>query len=98
MGHAKELSGPDLAAGIELSELSEGAPLLGHAHGDAVMLVRRGTTIRAVGATCTHYSGPLAEGLVVGETVRCPWHPPVSTCVPAKRSVRPLSIRSRVTK
>ena len=74
MGHAKELSGPDFAAGIELSELSEGAPLLGHAHGDAVMLVRRGTTIRAVGATCTHYSGPLAEGLVVGETVRCPWH------------------------
>ncbi len=74
MGHAKELSGPDLAAGIEMSELSEGAPLLGHAHGDAVMLVRRGNTIRAVGATCTHYSGPLAEGLVVGETVRCPWH------------------------
>ena len=74
MGHAKELSGPDFAAGIELTELSEAAPLLGHAHGDAVMLVRRGTTIRAVGATCTHYSGPLAEGLVVGETVRCPWH------------------------
>jgi apoptosis-inducing factor 3 len=74
MGHAKELSGPDLAAGIEVSTLVENAPLLGHAHGDAVMLVRSGTHIRALGATCTHYSGPLAEGLVVGETVRCPWH------------------------
>ena len=34
----------------------------------------RDATIHAVSATCTHYSGPLAEGLVVGETVRCPWH------------------------
>lgn len=74
MGHAKELTGPDLAAGVELATLAEGTPLLGHANGDAVILVRRGAQIQAVGATCTHYSGPLAEGLVVGETVRCPWH------------------------
>ena len=74
MGHAKELSGPDLAAGVELDQLAEHTPLLGHARGEAVMLVRRGPTVHAVGATCTHYSGPLAEGLVVGETVRCPWH------------------------
>jgi NADPH-dependent 2,4-dienoyl-CoA reductase/sulfur reductase-like enzyme/nitrite reductase/ring-hydroxylating ferredoxin subunit len=74
MGHARELTGPDLTAGVAVSGLAENMPLLGHAHGDAVMLVRKGTAIHAVGATCTHYSGPLAEGLVVGETVRCPWH------------------------
>jgi NADPH-dependent 2,4-dienoyl-CoA reductase/sulfur reductase-like enzyme/nitrite reductase/ring-hydroxylating ferredoxin subunit len=74
MGHAKELSGPDLATGVELASLAEGKPLLGHAQGESVMLVRRGATVHAIGATCTHYSGPLAEGLVVGETVRCPWH------------------------
>ncbi|HET9863820.1 MAG TPA: FAD-dependent oxidoreductase [Steroidobacteraceae bacterium] len=74
MGHAKELTGPDLAAGIEIARLTENQPLLGHANGESVMLVRKGAEIRAVGATCTHYSGPLAEGLVAGETVRCPWH------------------------
>src|SRR5262245_26420607 len=74
MGQQKELSGPDLAAGVAMSGLAENVPLLGHAQGEAVMLVRRGGAIHAVGATCTHYSGPLAEGLVAGETVRCPWH------------------------
>ena len=74
MGHEKELTGPDLSAGVELSKLAENAPLLGHAQGEAVVLVRKGTAIYALGATCTHYSGPLAEGLVVGETLRCPWH------------------------
>jgi NADPH-dependent 2,4-dienoyl-CoA reductase/sulfur reductase-like enzyme/nitrite reductase/ring-hydroxylating ferredoxin subunit len=68
------LSGPDLSQGIALSELADGAQLLGHAAGEAVLLVKRGEEVFAVGATCTHYSGPLAEGLVVGDTVRCPWH------------------------
>src|SRR5262245_31220083 len=70
----KELSGPDFAKGIALSELPEGRPLLGHAGGEAVVLVRRGAEVAAIGATCTHYNGPLAEGLVSGDTIRCPWH------------------------
>ena len=71
---AKPLTGPDLERGVPWAELREGAPLLGHAQGEAVLLVRRGEEALAIGATCTHYGGPLAEGLVVGETVRCPWH------------------------
>jgi NADPH-dependent 2,4-dienoyl-CoA reductase/sulfur reductase-like enzyme/nitrite reductase/ring-hydroxylating ferredoxin subunit len=74
MGEQAKLSGPDLAAGIADEDLRGDGPLLGHARGEAVMLVRRGGEVLAVGATCTHYSGPLSEGLIVGDTVRCPWH------------------------
>ena len=69
-----QLTGPDLKAGIAATELADGAMFVGHADGEAVLLVRRGKEVLAIGATCTHYSGPLGEGLVVGDTVRCPWH------------------------
>ena len=74
MGGTTELKGPDLTLGVSALEVIEARPFLGHAHGEAVMMVRSGGKIFATGATCTHYSGPLAEGLVVGKTVRCPWH------------------------
>jgi apoptosis-inducing factor 3 len=67
-------SGPDLAQGISLAELPDGGKLIGHVGEEDVLLVRRGAEIFAVGAYCTHYHGPLVEGLVVDCTVRCPWH------------------------
>ena len=70
----KTLSGPDLAKGVALSKVSEDAMLLGHAHGEPVLLARRGDELCAIGAICTHYGAPLADGLMVGDTVRCPWH------------------------
>jgi NADPH-dependent 2,4-dienoyl-CoA reductase/sulfur reductase-like enzyme/nitrite reductase/ring-hydroxylating ferredoxin subunit len=67
-------AGPDLKTGVDFDSLAENSPLLGHVDGEAVVLVRQGQQVFAIGATCTHYSGPLAEGLVVGETIHCPWH------------------------
>ena len=69
-----KLSGPDLSAGIAADTLKPGEKLLGHAGGEPVLLARVGDDFLAIGATCTHYGGPLAEGLLDGDTVRCPWH------------------------
>ena len=66
--------GPDLALGVPLTDLAQGAMLQGQVDGEAVVLVRQGEELFAVAAHCTHYGGPLAEGLLVGHTVRCPWH------------------------
>jgi nitrite reductase/ring-hydroxylating ferredoxin subunit len=69
------LPGPDLGTeGAASSELRDGSMLLGHFNGEPVLLVRKGTAVHAMGAKCTHYGGPLAEGLFDGSTVRCPWH------------------------
>lgn len=64
----------DFNEGVRFDSLIEATPLAGTVDGEPVVLVRRGNEVFAVGAACTHYGGPLAEGLVVGETIRCPWH------------------------
>jgi NADPH-dependent 2,4-dienoyl-CoA reductase/sulfur reductase-like enzyme/nitrite reductase/ring-hydroxylating ferredoxin subunit len=67
-------AGPDLAQGIPVGDLADGHMLAGHVGDDAVLLARRGNEFFAIGATCSHYGGPLADGLMVDDTVRCPWH------------------------
>jgi NADPH-dependent 2,4-dienoyl-CoA reductase/sulfur reductase-like enzyme/nitrite reductase/ring-hydroxylating ferredoxin subunit len=66
--------GPDLTKGISIADIAAGQMLLGHVEQDAVLLTRQGEEFFAIGAICSHYSGPLAEGLMAGDTVRCPWH------------------------
>jgi nitrite reductase/ring-hydroxylating ferredoxin subunit len=57
----KELDGPDLAQGIEISAVPDRTMLLAHAHGEAVLLIRRGDEMFAIGTTCTHYGAPLVD-------------------------------------
>src|SRR5215472_6234426 len=65
---------PDLTNGIPEGDLADGGMLVGQVGDEAVLLARRGREIFAIGATCTHYGGSLGEGLIVDDTVRCPWH------------------------
>src|SRR5947207_845811 len=69
-----DLEGPDFEYGCEVDKVADGEMLLGHAFGKAILVARRGAELFAIGATCTHYGGPLAKGLMVDCTVRCPWH------------------------
>lgn len=72
--HEKEDPGPDLTQGVGIADFGGRQMLRGHVGEEAVLLARIGDEVVAVGARCTHYSGPLELGIVVGETVRCPWH------------------------
>jgi NADPH-dependent 2,4-dienoyl-CoA reductase/sulfur reductase-like enzyme/nitrite reductase/ring-hydroxylating ferredoxin subunit len=74
MSDTSKLSGPDLRLGLPIDNLSDGAALVGHVDAEQVLLARIGKEFFAVGAYCTHYHGPLLEGLVSGDTIRCPWH------------------------
>ena len=66
-------AGPDLTQGVSPDDFA-GETLLGHVGDQDVLLVRSGPEIFAVGATCSHYHAPLAEGLVAEGAIRCPWH------------------------
>src|SRR5579864_838491 len=76
MGGQVELKGADLEKdGLAAADVVDGGPPVEcHAGGEAVIVLRRGADVFAVGAHCTHYGGPLAEGTVTGTAIRCPWH------------------------
>src|SRR5215471_3825803 len=66
--------GPDLSQGVSIDDISDRGIVGGFVGNEPVLLARCGSEFFAIGATCSHYGGPLAEGLVVDDTVRCPWH------------------------
>ena len=87
--------GSDLRQGIRINDLPDGGIVAGDIDGQPVILVRKGDEFFAVSAECTHYHGPLAEGLLAGETIHCPWHHACfslrtgsAECAPAMRSLR----------
>src|SRR5262245_41527707 len=74
MSKTDKTPSPDLSKGVDATALADGEMMLGHVGEDEIVLARSNGELFAVGAHCTHYKGPLADGLIVGDTVRCPWH------------------------
>jgi nitrite reductase/ring-hydroxylating ferredoxin subunit len=75
MAGETELSGPDLTAdGIPVDEVTAGISRVGHVDGKPVVVVATEDRVYAVGGSCSHYGGPLGDGLCVGAEIRCPWH------------------------
>jgi NADPH-dependent 2,4-dienoyl-CoA reductase/sulfur reductase-like enzyme/nitrite reductase/ring-hydroxylating ferredoxin subunit len=66
--------GPDLIKGVSSVDVAEGQMLAGRVGDEAVLIARTGGALYAVSALCTHYQGPLADGLIKDGVVRCPWH------------------------
>jgi len=64
----------DFADGVPIGQLREGHPVQGKIRGEDAILLRRGEEFFAIGSSCTHYGGALAEGLILGDEVRCPLH------------------------
>ncbi|HEY1929188.1 MAG TPA: FAD-dependent oxidoreductase [Caulobacteraceae bacterium] len=74
MGDGEGPQGPDFTRGVPATDIAEGRMLAGRVGEDAVLIARVDGALHAIGAECTHYHGPLAEGLLKDGTVRCPWH------------------------
>jgi hypothetical protein len=97
MAETPKTNKPDFKNGFPIRDLGDGSMISGQVDGEELVLVRRGDEFFAIGARCTHYGGPLAEGLIVGDTVRAvPGTTHVSVSGMAKRCGHPLLIQSHV--
>ena len=94
---SSDLEGPDFEKGFDIDDVPDGTMLLGHAFNEAVLVSRRGDELFAIGATCTHYGGPFAKGLMVDCTVRCHGTMRVSICTRGRRWLR-RGMTSHVTR
>ena len=77
-------AGPDLTRGVAIRDFN-GMTLLGYVDDQDVLLVRSDSEIFAINARWIHYHAPLADGIVVGDSIPVPGITPVSICVAGRR-------------
>jgi nitrite reductase/ring-hydroxylating ferredoxin subunit/uncharacterized membrane protein len=72
--HARRPEWTDFVPVLAEGELQQATARKVEARGVPIVLVRRGDRIHALAEACAHLGGPLAEGRVEGDAIRCPWH------------------------
>jgi nitrite reductase/ring-hydroxylating ferredoxin subunit/uncharacterized membrane protein len=71
---AGEVFSKEFVAVLAESKLADSMPTRATYNGASILLVRRGQRIFAMAETCSHFSGPLSEGKLVGGSIVCPYH------------------------
>lgn len=64
----------EFVAVMKHAELADSKPMRAMHNGVPILLVRKGARIFALAETCSHFSGPLSEGELDGDSIVCPWH------------------------
>jgi nitrite reductase/ring-hydroxylating ferredoxin subunit/uncharacterized membrane protein len=64
----------DFTKVMAADQLPEGKPVKATVDGTDIFLLKRGEQIYGLANNCSHLGGPLSEGEVEGDSVRCPWH------------------------
>jgi apoptosis-inducing factor 3 len=74
-----------------LAELPSNAMREVDVAGNKILLVRQGDEVSAIGATCPHAGGPLAQGVLTKGRVLCPWHK-AAFCVRTGKCLEPPAV------
>ena len=72
--HSETPSADGFVAALPENQLEDGRMRRVVVNGTRVLIVRRLGRIYAINEVCSHMGGPLAEGVLEGSSVRCPWH------------------------
>ena len=64
----------DFVPVLPVAQLEESKPCKAEYQGYELVLVKKADRIYALADACTHLGGPLSEGVVEDNCIRCPWH------------------------
>ncbi|HEV2676090.1 MAG TPA: FAD-dependent oxidoreductase [Aliidongia sp.] len=74
-----------------LADFPDGTMRQVEVDGAKILLVRRGDDVFAMAGTCPHAGGPLAEGILDGDRVVCPWHK-AAFCITSGACLEPPAV------